>query len=125
MIVCIQKEGVYKFGNRTLEIRKFDENIDNCNEFPSSDENKALADISGVRFPLVLRTRRDGDIISPFGMNGTMKFKKYLNSKGIARHLRDDLLLLCKDNEVFWAIGAGISSKIGVKNKPTHVLEIK
>ena len=63
-------------------------------------------------------------MISPFGMTGTMKLKKYLNAKGVARHNRDSILLLCKGNEVLWVVGVGISSKIGVKEKPTYVIEI-
>ena len=50
---------------------------------------------------------------------------KYLNSKGIARHDRDGMIMLCKESEVFWAVGAGISSKIKVTNKPTHIMEVK
>jgi len=54
-----------------------------------------------------------------------MKLKKYLNSRGIARHLRDTVPLLCKGNDVLWAVGIGLSNKIGVKDIPTHILEIK
>ena len=53
-----------------------------------------------------------------------MKLKKYMNAKGVPRHSRDDVLLLCDDKEVLWAVSIGISSKIGVKDKPTHVIEI-
>ena len=57
-------------------------------------------------------------------MTGTMKLKKYFNSKGVNRHTRDDIILLAKDNEILWAAGVGLSNKIGVTNKPTHVIEI-
>ncbi len=123
--IIIEKEGSYSFGGHILTIRKFDSDIDSNLKFPNSNESKAIVDISGVRFPFTLRTRKDGDIISPFGMQGTMKLKKYLNSKGIARHDRDRMIMLCKESEVFWAVGAGISSKIRVTNKPTHILEVK
>jgi hypothetical protein len=53
-----------------------------------------------------------------------MKLKKYFNSKGVQRHKRDSLPLLCKDNEVLWASGVGLNDKISVKEHPTHVLEI-
>lgn len=123
--IKIECEGEYKFGSKTFSIKKYYE-YDSFNSiYPPSDANCAIIDISRVRFPLTLRTRKDGDIISPFGMEGSMKLKKYLNSKAIPRHDRDSLLLLCKENEVLWAVGTGISSKIAVKNKPTHILEIK
>ena len=71
-----------------------------------------------------MRTRRDGDIISPFGMTGSMKLKKYMNSKGVNRHKRDDILVLAKENEVLWVVGVGLSNKIGVSKVPTHVIEV-
>ena len=69
-------------------------------------------------------TRKEGDIINPFGMTGSMKLKKFLNSKSIPRHKRDEIILLADDNEILWAVNVGISNKIKVKNKPTHVIEI-
>ena len=92
--------------------------------FPESTSNFAYVDLSNIKFPLILRTRKDGDIISPFGMTGSMKLKKYMNAKGVPKHNRDEILLLCNDTEVLWVLGVGLSSKIGVKTKPTHVLEV-
>ena len=71
-----------------------------------------------------MRTRREGDIITPFGMTGSMKLKKFLNSKGVNRHKRDDILVLAKENEVLWVVGVGLSNKIGVSKTPTHVIEV-
>ena len=53
-----------------------------------------------------------------------MKLKKYLNSKGVLRHKRDELLILADDNEVLWVVGVGLSNKIGVTKTPTHVIEV-
>ena len=53
-----------------------------------------------------------------------MKLKKYLNSKGVSRHNRDNLLLLTNEEEVLWVVGVGLSNKIGVNKIPTHVIEI-
>ena len=118
----IPEEGEYKIGSKTLSIKKYvDKDIF---VFPESTSNFAYVDLSNIKFPLILRTRKDGDIISPFGMTGSMKLKKYMNAKGVPKHNRDEILLLCNDTEVLWALGIGLSSKIGVKTKPTHVLEV-
>ena len=74
-------------------------------------------------FDFVIRTRQDGDIINPFGMDGVMKLKKYLISKKIPQHKRDSLVLLCNKDEVLWVVGVGLSNKIGVSKIPTHVIE--
>jgi len=118
----ISEEGEYKINDKTLIIKKYAEK--DLFTFPESTSSFIYVDLSKVEFPLVLRNRLEGDVINPFGMNGTMKLKKYLNSKGVNRHNRDKLLLLANDDEILWVVGVGISNKIGVKTIPTHVLEI-
>lgn len=118
----ISGEGEYQFGENTFVIRKYEDK--ELFVFPESTSKFAYVDFSRVKFPLLLRTRNDGDVISPFGMSGSMKLKKYLNSKGVPRHNRNTLMLLCKEDEVLWAVGVGLSSKIAVKDKPTHVVEV-
>lgn len=120
--VEVDGEGEYTFGSNIFTLRKY---VDKeLFVFPESTSKFAYADLSRVNSPLILRTRRDGDVISPFGMTGSMKLKKYLNSKGVPRHSRDNLLLLCSENEVLWVVGVGLSNKISVKDKPTHVIEV-
>ena len=119
--ILIPSDGEYPVKGKKFSLRRHNEK--ELFVFPESTSNFAYADFSNIQFPLTLRTRRDGDIITPFGMRGTMKLKKYLNSKGVPRHNRDDILLLCKENEVLWVLGVGISDKIGVKGVPTHVIE--
>lgn len=120
--VKISGEGEYKALDKKFAVKKYVEK--DLFIFPEATSSFAYVDLSNVKFPLVLRHRKDGDIISPFGMHGSMKLKKYMNAKGVPRHNRDDVLLLCDDKEVLWAVSIGISSKIGVKDKPTHVIEI-
>lgn len=120
--VIIEKEGAFKFGNKTFTIKKYEEN--QLFIFPDSTSNFAYIDISNFNFPLELRVRKDGDTIVPFGMQGSMKLKKYMNSKGVSRHNRDEMPLLCKENDVLWVAGVGLSDKISVKTKPSHVIEV-
>ncbi len=119
----INEIGEYPVNGKTLIIKKYIQK--DIFVFPESTANFVYVDLSKIQFPLTIRTRKDGDIISPFGMTGTMKLKKYFNSKGVNRHTRDDIILLTKDNEVLWAAGVGLSSKVSVNEVPTHVIELK
>ncbi len=121
--VEIDGEGEYSFGNKIFILKKYEES--ELFVFPEATSNFAYVDLSNVKMPLVLRNRRDGDTISPFGMKGSMKLKKYMNSKGVSRHKRDEIPLLTDEKEVLWVAGVGLSNKIGVKLNPTHVIEIK
>lgn len=118
----IKKEGEYNFGDKKFSIKKYNEK--ELFIFPNSTAKFAYIDISEVGFPFVLRTRKDGDIITPFGMKGSMKLKKYMNGKGVSKHYRDDIPLLCNEKEVLWVTGVGLNDKISVKTSPTHVVEI-
>lgn len=120
--IVIDKEGEYEIGDRKLILKKYIEK--EIFIFPDSSENFVYVDLSRIKMPLILRTRRDGDIINPFGMRGTMKLKKYLNSKGVNKHKRNDILLLANEDEVLWVVGVGLSDKIGVTSVPTHVIEV-
>lgn len=120
--INIDREGEFQFGDRKLIIKPYVEK--EVFIFPDATSTFVYVDLSHIELPLTLRTRKDGDIINPFGMTGTMKLKKFLNSKGVSKHKRDDILLLTHNNEVLWAIGVGLSNKIGVTRIPTHVIEL-
>ncbi len=55
----------------------------------------------------VIRTRKPGDRISPFGMTGTRKLQDYLTDRGIDEPWRDRIPLLCRGQEVLLAAGVG------------------
>lgn len=96
-------------------------------QFPSENASYAYVDLTQVGLELTLRTRREGDFITPFGMDGSMKLKKYLNAKGISQHEKDKLVLLCKGQEVLWVAGVGLSNKLKVTNiekQPTHMIRL-
>ena len=121
--VLIRLEGTYEIGNKIFEISTYaGENIE---EFPDDNSYTAFINLRDIDLDLTLRTRRDGDIINPLGMSGSMKLKKYLISKSIPQHKKDNLILLCKDNEVLWVAGIGLSNKIHVTDIPTHKISLR
>ena len=121
--ISIPAEGEYEFSSLyKFVVEKFEGEV---TEFPKSYINSAYVDLSKITSPLVLRTRRNGDIIQPFGMTGRMKLKKYFINKNIPSHDRDKIMLLCAGNEVLWAIGVGLSEKLRTTVKPTHKLRLE
>lgn len=116
----INSEGVYRFGDYEFSIKK-------CNtlpeKFPKDEDFKAYVEITEP-IDFTLRTRKDGDRITPLGQNSLIKFKKYLINKNIPQHKKDSIILLCKDNEILWASGLGVNNKIKVVNNCTHVLTL-
>lgn len=120
--VKIEKCGTYKFHNKIVKIEEYKEK--DVPKYPSVSEMKAYVKLE-KDFTLTIRTRVHGDIIRPFGMQGTMKLKKLFINKGIEKFKRDDIILLCKKNEVLWASGVCVSEKLRADALPTHVLTIE
>ena len=115
----INGEGSYLFKNKIFEIKKIN---DMPEEFPNETENYAFVNLT---FPLILRTRRDGDIINPFGMKGSMKLKKYFINKNIEKYKRDEIVLLCNEKEVLWIPEAGLSEKLRAEKAPLYFVLMK
>lgn len=120
-IIKINNTGEYIFGDYIFSIEKCDKQP---NKFPLDSEYMAYVDINeNINFEL--RTRREGDRITPLGSMGSMKLKKYLISKNIPQHEKDKIILLCKGSEILWVSGYGVSDKIKVVNKCNYVLSLK
>ena len=118
--VSIKTEGTYNIADNYFTITKTDNVPD---KFPADCDCTAYIQIEEIDF--TLRGRKDGDIIQPLGMKGSQKLKKYLNEKKIPKHEKDKLIFLCKDKEILWAAGLGLSEKIKVVTKPTHVIRLE
>ena len=121
-IIDVKDAGEFNFGEYKVIIEKTKEKIE---KFPKASSYSAFVDLSKINFPLTIRTRRNGDIIQPFGMQGRMKLKKYFINKNIPEHDRDKIILLCKDNEVLWVAGIGLSEKLRTLETPTHKLYLE
>lgn len=119
--ILINKTGNFEQNGTVFSVEK-------CTEkpeiFPKENANIAYVNLENFDFNFELRPRQEGDIITPFGMNGTQKIKKYLNSKKIPKHEKENLLFFAKKNEILWAINVGLSNKVKVTTKPTHKLTI-
>ena len=55
----------------------------------------------------VIRTRRPGDRIRPFGSSGSRKLQDYLTDRKVAEPFRDRIPLLCRGNEILLVCGVG------------------
>ncbi len=121
--VKINTTGEYIIGGKYKV--KIEKNNEKPEKYPKAITPKAYVDIKQEMFPLTLRTRRNGDIIQPFGMQGKMKLKKYFINKNIPEHDRDKILLLCKDKEVLWAIECGVSEKLRADDVPQYKLTME
>lgn len=120
--IYVDKEGEYRFENGVFSIECCDEVV---KSFPADSEGVAYVDLSREEFPLVFRMGRATDEITPLGMNGKMKLKKYLSGKKVEQHLRAKTPVLAKGNKVLWIPTVGLSAEVKIEDKPTHKLTWK
>jgi tRNA(Ile)-lysidine synthase len=73
---------------------------------------------------LVVRTRRPGDVFTPFGMAGTKKLQDWFVDSKIPRELRDSLPLLCSDKKVLWVIGYSLGEALRVMSETRRIYKI-
>jgi tRNA(Ile)-lysidine synthase len=95
-------------------------------DFPDACAYEALVNLSHIAPPIVVRPRRPGDVIQPFGRTESVRLKKYLHTrsnKDIADGLDTATLPVLADaNEVLWIPGIGLSEKLRADSRPTHRL---
>lgn len=116
----ITKEGLFENNGYVFELQKYTNEV---SEYPKETANFAYVNLENFKINFEIRQRQDGDTIIPFGMNGSQKLKKFLNSKKIPNHEKNNLLFLTQGKEILWAINLGISDKIKVIEKPTHIIK--
>ena len=121
-VKIVDFNGSYKFGNCCFKIEEF--SLEKPKVFPKEDEKYAYVDLSKQK-SLELRYRKAGDKIQPFGMKNLIKLKDFFINKGVAKHKKDEIMLLCNQEEVLWACTVGISEKLRVKGIPTHIIRIE
>lgn len=74
---------------------------------------------------IYLRTRRNGDRFTPFGMQGSKKLKDLFIDLKIPKEERDSVPLILFDEEIVWIAGYRISEKYKVNKNTKNILEIK
>jgi hypothetical protein len=90
--------------------------------FPKGTSLEVLVDLSLVKRPLILRTRKPGDIIQPLGMNAKVRLKKFLHThKTRAPEIKSQPIVVVADQEeIIWIPGVGVSERVRVQKLPTH-----
>lgn len=73
---------------------------------------------------VILRYRKDGDRIIPFGMDGSKKLKDVFINMKIPKEIRDHIPLVEINNEIAWIVGVKISEKFKITKDTKKLLKI-
>jgi len=73
------------------------------------DSRRAVLDAGKIRFPLLVRSRREGDRYRPLGAPGRKKLKEIMRAKGIAAGERALLPVFLSGEEIVWVPGLPVA----------------
>ncbi|MCW6678722.1 tRNA lysidine(34) synthetase TilS [Anaerococcus sp. NML200574] len=89
------------------------------------DRSKAYFDYDKLKFPLKVRTRRNGDKFIPLGSKSNKKLKDFFIDQKIDRAKRDRLPIILSDDKIIWITGLRMSGEFKVTDLTSKILQIE
>lgn len=91
------------------------------------DSNKAIfVDAEKIRFPLILRKWKEGDVFHPFGMKGkSKKLSKLFKDEKLSLIEKEKIWILCSDNQIVWVIGIRQDERFKIENTTNEIIKIE
>lgn len=95
---------------------------------PSFDTNDAAAvvDAEKLRFPLLLRRWRPGDVFQPLGMGGrSRKLQDFFTDKKLSRLEKEQVWILENgDHNIVWIVGMRLDERFKIETETSNLLKI-
>ena len=91
---------------------------------PFDDQTRCFCDAGKLRFPLLVRNRKDGDLYRPMGAPGKKKLKEILRAKRIPLSDRDTLPVFCSDGKIVWVPGLPVADDFKVSQDTKNIFAI-
>ena len=94
-------------------------------EESSKFSNKACFDADRMKFPLTVRKWQKGDYFYPKGMRGRKKLSKFFKDEKLSIPEKENIWLLCAENEVAWVVGFRSDERFKVTDETKIVLHVE
>ncbi|MCB0463106.1 MAG: tRNA lysidine(34) synthetase TilS [Flavobacteriaceae bacterium] len=85
----------------------------------------AYVDKTLLKYPLILRRWQEGDYFYPSGMTGKKKLSKFFKDEKMSLLDKENVWLLCSENEVFWILNYRTDNRFMVTEKTKNILKIE
>lgn len=99
------------------------EKTGNKNIIPGSDI--AQIDFDKLNFPIQIRKWKQGDKFKPLGMSGYKKLSDFLIQEKLTVFEKENVWLLCNNDEVVWVIGKRMDDRYKITEKTKTVLKLQ
>ena len=95
------------------------------NELIFNDNNTVTIDYNKLQFPLTIRKWENGDYFYPIGLTGKKKLSKFFKDEKLSLIEKEDVWLLCSNNDIVWVIGKRLDGRFKVTKNTSKILKIK
>jgi tRNA(Ile)-lysidine synthase len=125
-------------GKKEVEVQEFliDENLAELNyplslKFSMVPErfNNSAKEIfvqkNTLKYPLVIRKWKKGDYFYPIGLNRKKKLSKYFKDEKVDVLSKEEIWLLCSNEQIVWVIGMRADHRFRVENSAEEILKIE
>ncbi|HEX68463.1 MAG TPA: hypothetical protein ENG13_05335 [bacterium] len=94
------------------------------NSFKIFSPKEAYLDVRGLKFPLIIRNRKEGDKFHPLGAKGEKKLKDFFIDRKIPLRERNFIPLVLSGNEIVWVAGVEINHRYRVREDTSQMLHL-
>lgn len=124
--VISNEQGTYLLGSWEMSVEEIQKDRVDGRPWLSSDPSEAWLNKDKIHPPLVLRSFREGDRFTPFGLAGkTKKISDYFIDNKIPNPARKQYPLICDQEGVLWVVGERIADRGKVTRSTETLLHLQ
>jgi len=91
----------------------------------NTDPNTEMVDASLLKYPLILRTWKQGDYLYPFGMDKKKKVARVLIDAKLSLPEKEEVWVLESERKIVWIIGIKPDNRFRVTEKTKTILHLQ
>jgi tRNA(Ile)-lysidine synthase len=88
------------------------------------DRRRCFCDAAAVHFPLVVRSRHDGDRYRPIGAPGRQKLNELLRARGVPAEDRGRIPVICSGRDIVWVPGLPVAESFKIRPETRTIFRI-
>ena len=115
------------FINEDQKVVNFPIKLSFCNkDYNSNYDNSVIfVDAEKLKYPLVLRRYKKGDVFEPFGMKGkSKKVSKLFKDEKLTLFQKENTWILCSEDKIVWIVGIRQDERFKIQNTTKNSLQI-
>ncbi|MEN8187060.1 MAG: tRNA lysidine(34) synthetase TilS [Bacteroidota bacterium] len=94
-------------------------------DYRKPDKKNVFVDKDLLKYPLHVRKWEKGDYFYPIGLQGKKKLSKYFKDEKLSLIEKENIWLLCSENEIVWVIGKRPDDRFKITDKTKNILKIE